>query len=622
MRRTRPGLLPTAGGVLAVLAVLTAGLAPAPASAADRGAHPARAAITSYDAIPADSVVDSYGVGIHLGFLNTPYADEAAVASALRNLGVRHVRDDLFLDAPWQYDAIRTVAERAGVGFDLIMGRPDRPGTPEDYVDTVATELPRGVVESLEGVNEWDHFGGDDWVTEMKSWQKRLYTAAKADPATADLPVLAPALAFRWNYAEAGDLSQHADLANAHMYPGGYPPSNQIRAITDALRGSIPDLPIVTTEAGYHNATETSNGHLPVPETVAGVYLPRLLLEHLLRGEQRVYSYELIDEFEDSGRTNPEANFGLLRHDLSHKPAYDAMKNLLGLLADPGPSFAPGSLALALDGLPSDGSTRAVLTQKRDGEFVLLLWRDVSIYDPSKQEPIQVTPADVTIRLDDVADWTVRRPTSGSGPVAQASGSSLTLQLGGEVTAVEIDPQRPELPPDPVEVTAARADRSATVSWDLPESPTAVTGFEVTRTPGDVVARVPGDVRTYQDTGLVNGTTYGYTVRALSADGSSAAVASPAVVPAGVPTRPRVLSARPGKRSVTVTWRSADPNGSPVTAYRLVSAGRTITVGPGRDRATIRRLPADRRVRVVVRARNAVGWGPRARTAYVVTHGG
>lgn len=611
------------GAVLGVLAVVLAALAPAPASAADRHTRPARAAVTSYDAIPADSVVDSYGIGIHLNFLDTPYADASAVASALRNLGVRHVRDDLFLNAPQQYDAIRTVAERANVRFDLIMGRPDRPGTPEDYVDTVADRLPEDVVESLEGVNEWDHFGGgDNWVDEMKSWQRRLYVAAKANAATADLPVLSPALAFRWNYAEAGDLSQYADLANAHMYPGGYPPSNQVRAITDALRGSIPDLPIVTTEAGYHNALNTDNGHLPVSEEAAGTYLPRLLLEHVLRGEQRVYSYELIDEFDDSGLSDPEAHFGLLRHDLSHKPAYDAMRNLLGLLADPGPSFAPGSLALAFDEAPSDG--RYLLTQKRDGTFVLLLWRDVSVWDPrpDSRGPLDVPPAPVTLRLDQTADWTVRRPSSGSGPVAQSSGSTLSLQLDGEVAAVEIDPERPDLPPDPVAVTATSGDRRATVGWSLPETSSAVTGFEVTRSPGAVVTRVLGDVREYVDTGLVNGSTYNYTVRALTADGSSAAVAAPAVVPAGVPTRPRIVEALPGKRSITVRWRAARPNGSAVTAYRLVSGGRAITVGPDRHRATIRRLPADRRLRVIVRARNAVGWGPAARSPYVVTHGG
>ncbi len=114
--------------------------------------------------------------------------------------------------------------------------------------------------------------------------------------------MLSPSLAFRWNYAEVGDLGAHADVANAHMYPGGHRPSNQIGRITQAVQESIPGKPLVTTEAGYHNALATTGTHGPVPEDVAGAYLPRLLLEHVLRGEQRMYSYELIDSFDDPGR--------------------------------------------------------------------------------------------------------------------------------------------------------------------------------------------------------------------------------------------------------------------------------------------------------------------------------
>ena len=60
----------------------------------------------------ADSLVDSYGVGIHLAFLDTPYADATAVAVKLSDLGVRHVRDDLFMNNPRQYAGIKTVADR------------------------------------------------------------------------------------------------------------------------------------------------------------------------------------------------------------------------------------------------------------------------------------------------------------------------------------------------------------------------------------------------------------------------------------------------------------------------------------------------------------------------------
>ena len=76
------------------LGLLTAAFqAPGPeasrASAAD---------IAPLPAVQADSLVDGYGLGIHLGFLDTPYKDATAVADALSGLGVRHVRDDLYLE--------------------------------------------------------------------------------------------------------------------------------------------------------------------------------------------------------------------------------------------------------------------------------------------------------------------------------------------------------------------------------------------------------------------------------------------------------------------------------------------------------------------------------------------
>ncbi|MCW2772354.1 MAG: hypothetical protein JWN91_680 [Nocardioides sp.] len=618
MRLIRAGLLSALGLAIAAQGAV---LGAAPASAADPGRASSGRAVTRIAAIPADSVVDSYGVGIHLNFLDTPYADADAVAQKLDDLGVRHVRDDLFLNAPRQYAAISTVAQR-GIAFDLIMGRPDSGYTPADYVNTVATQLPAGAVESLEGVNEWDHFSRADasyWVPQVKSWQEQLYTAAKANPATADLPVLSPALAFKQNYAAAGDLSENADVANAHMYPGGYRPSNQIKQITDALRTSIPGKPLITTEAGYHNALGTGNGHRPVPEDVAGTYMPRLLLEHVLRGDQRMYSYELIDEFADPDLTNPEANFGLLHRDLTPKPAYTAMQNLLGLLADPGSSsFEPGSLAIEADGLPA-GEARYVLTQKRNGQFVLLLWRDVSVWDPVEQTRVDVAPADVTLKLGQSKDLALYRPSDGAAPERETTGDSLSLQLGGEVVAVTIGPPSPPTAPDPTDVSATPGNASASVTWDLPETTAEVTGFEISRSPGEEPDVVPADARSFRATGLTNGTSYVFSVRAMTGDGSSGTVSAPAVVPATVPLPPRVGSAKAGKRSITVTWSRPDGRGSAITGYRLACKGRVLDVGPGKLKATLSGLPAGKRLRVGIRARNGVGWSAAAYTKYVTT---
>ncbi|WP_243056631.1 hypothetical protein [Nocardioides sp. SR21] len=429
-------------GTLTVLAATFTVALQGVAVAAPAPPHDRDVAIKRVQAIASDSVVDTYGVGIHTNFLDTPYRDADAVAAAVKDLGVRHVRDDLYLDAPRQYAAIRTVAA-AGARFDLILGRPDGSATPTDYVETVARLAP-GAVESIEGVNEWDLKGGDGWVPEMVGWQRGIWDAARANPATADLPVLSPALAFRWNYAQVSDLSPYAHFANAHMYPGGYRPTTEIARILQALLGTVPDRPVITTEAGYHNAVNASSSHPAVPEDVAGAYLPRLLLEHVAAGDHRMYSYELIDSFDDPDLDNPEAHFGLLRHDLSPKPAYVAMKRLLHRLADPGPAFDPGSLAFRVDGLPADA--RTLLTQRRNGRFVLLLWRDVTLYDPARKVYRPATASDVTLQLARRARMTVHRPSEPGFSRSATRGRTLPLALDGHVTAVTIVPRHP-IPP-------------------------------------------------------------------------------------------------------------------------------------------------------------------------------
>lgn len=71
-------------------------------------------------ATPADAFVDSTGVNIHLHYNDTIYGDFSKVKAALKEVGVRHVRDGL-VDSTWQpyFERINELAA-AGVRFTFI----------------------------------------------------------------------------------------------------------------------------------------------------------------------------------------------------------------------------------------------------------------------------------------------------------------------------------------------------------------------------------------------------------------------------------------------------------------------------------------------------------------------
>ncbi|MCY9591144.1 S-layer homology domain-containing protein [Paenibacillus chitinolyticus] len=104
--------------------------------------------------------------------------------------------------------------------------------------------------------------------------------------------------------------------------------------------------------------------------------------------------------------------------------------------------------------------------------------------------------------------------------------------VGQPVTSTEAVLTVYTVPSEPTNVTATAGDGQAVVSFTAPVSDggTAITGYEVTASPGDKV--VSGTASPITVTGLANGTAYTFTVKALNAAGGSAAsVPSNSVTP-------------------------------------------------------------------------------------------
>ena len=135
-------------------------------------------------------------------------------------------------------------------------------------------------------------------------------------------------------------------------------------------------------------------------------------------------------------------------------------------------------------------------------------------------------------------------------------------------------------------------------------------GFELTRQPGAVTTTLPATAHSYTATGLTSGTSYSYSVTALSPNGNSAAVSAPPVMPATtVRTQDhddlRGLGQRHGHVDRPGQRRQPD--------HRLSAAQRHEDPHRRSDhpQGDPQRAGKNTRLRVGLRAQNAQGWSRR-----------
>ncbi|HEX3893968.1 MAG TPA: chitobiase/beta-hexosaminidase C-terminal domain-containing protein [Terracidiphilus sp.] len=402
------------------------------------------AQLPSEQAAESDSFVDSIGVQTHISYTDTAYANWSQVLAKLEELGVRHIRDGL----PTSNTFVSDFQQLGAAGIRCTCGFP----LPNSFTAAQVVSFAQLAqsVEALEAPNECDagtNCGGGG-TTGVKNVVAFLPTI-KAASTTSGLPVIGPSFQLQSSYASAGNLSSSMNFNNLHIYFGGRYPGSTGWGEGDPegnFYGSFnwwidqgnldgPNTPDMVTETGY-KAYPSTTQEGTIPESVEASYTPRTVLLSYVRGVKRTFIYELLDESTTTG-------YGLLANDFSEKPAFTALKNLIGTLQDPGAGFTPGALNYSISG--STSTLQHLLLQKRDGSYWLILWLEQSSYDATNNVSTPVSPQNVTLSIGAGSKFgnLIQFDNTGSASSGNlgTSGYSTPLSISDQVTVVEIAPK-------------------------------------------------------------------------------------------------------------------------------------------------------------------------------------
>lgn len=261
--------------------------------------------------------------------------------------------------------------------------------------------------------------------------------------------------------AEVGDLSQWADRADMHIYPGdrdsfnGGPPTAFVAAVRDMYRAG---RPVAVTESGWSNCSPDDpdgsayrGGGRSCPESVTAKYAPKAPLNALLLGYQAVYAYTILENqppYADTGHALRTSKFGYVRtpgldpSTWEPKAQFQAMRRFLALFADPGPAFQPAGLPMGITADCPDLQT--MLLQRRDGSHLLALWRTVDLYecDPRTNAGtyLPVPPETVSVTLGGPRRIEQFLPSARDGAVATWSTDSVAVDVGDELVVLALTP--------------------------------------------------------------------------------------------------------------------------------------------------------------------------------------
>ncbi len=438
-------------------------------------------------ATPADHLVEAMGARINTQLATSAYGDHQALRDAVAYIGLRYAREATVLpsfNATQASHQQRAWPMLAAVGCRMVTAVGKASGNEGSVAAFAAYHKSQfggdagSVLWGIENASEWNGRRGPGngkgvsprtghyysasyplWAEQLAVWQRAMWQTYQNDVKLNGLAVVGSALVnanpgnskdlvdvAKIVYKSKAGIQPYLSHTNIHVYPGqaaglGEPtvPSWHLDRKVEAMRVQASQRPYVCTESGMHNALASSNRDFSAhSRDAAGIYAPRMTLEHLLRGTRRHWYFELVDEHPDPDRNNQESNLGLFGYDWTPKPAATAWKRMVDLFADPGPRFTPPGVQLTVSGPPM--RLRTVLFQKRNGTALLALWRDVSVYDYKTGSNLTVAARTAKVSLQNASRVRVYRPSLVAGVYRDLGGgvTSASVSLSGDVVVFQI----------------------------------------------------------------------------------------------------------------------------------------------------------------------------------------
>ena len=408
---------------------------------------------------PADAFVDAIGVNTHFAFAggkNKVWEDFEPLAASVNELGIRYVRDNVRLGN--KLDRFNRLYTQYGIRTDVVVFQrgiePDEVvRRSAEWIETFRKTVDPKAVISFEGPNEYNDTRATrpNWAAEEYRMQEALFKKIRRYPEYDACEIIAPSVWYRIRddfvaLAKTG-IDAWCTRGCAHYYSGPDIPSLFHRhpkfdtgktspltdVITDAQRVA-PGKPIWVTETGYGYLPDARDGSSWISESSVAKYLPRLLTEWFRSGQvDRLFIYSLVDDVKP---------YGLLRNNLSKRPAFFAVKNLLGVLADPGPKSPVRPFPCQIKG--GHETVHSLVLQKRSGQVDLLLWQEVPSWDRAAKKDLTPPAQTVTITFPRPVSGVILVPGSapqrGSPRSAFVAQTTLSVAIPDEILLVRINP--------------------------------------------------------------------------------------------------------------------------------------------------------------------------------------